>query len=150
MKIISKPYNLLLVDDQEEIVSMASDMIHKIYGKEVFNVICATNPKDALTYLEQTSFHILITDIFMPDMPGDELMRKAMNMGKGTQCIVITADSMITTVINAYNDGAIAFIAKPIDKNKLKGALDLCLGRLNYWAKSISLNLAQKRKQEEE
>ena len=150
MKIISKPYNLLLVDDQEEIVTITTDMIQKIYGKDIFNIVCATNPKDALKHLQENSFHILITDIFMPEIPGDELMRKAMGMGKGTQCIVITSDSMITTVINAYNDGAVAFIAKPIDKNKLKSALDLCLGRLNYWSKSLSLNLAQKRKQEDE
>ena len=150
MKIISKPYNLLLVDDQEEIVTITSDMIQKIYGKDEFNIICATNPQDALEQLEKNIFHILISDIFMPEMPGDELIRKAMSMGKGTQCIVITSDSMITTVINAYNDGAVAFIAKPIDKVKLKNALDLCLGRLNYWAKSLSQNLAQKRKQEEE
>jgi len=150
MKLISKPYNLLLVDDQEEILSITSGMIQKIYGKNEFNVVCVTNPQDALAQLEKKMFHILITDILMPEMPGDELMRKAMNMGKGTQCIVITSDSMITTVINAYNDGAVAFIAKPIDKIKLKDALDLCLGRLNYWTKSLSQNLAQKRKQEEE
>jgi len=150
MKIISKPYNLLLVDDQEEIVSITSDMIQKIYGKNEFNVVCTTNSQEALTQLENKSFHILITDILMPEIPGDELMRKAMSMGKGTQCIVITSDSMITTVINAYNDGAVAFIAKPIDKNKLKNALDLCLSRLNYWTKSLSQNLSQKRKQEVE
>ncbi len=53
MKVFEKPYNLLLVDDQEEILTVTTEMIHKIYGKKLFHIVCTTNSNDAVKFLEK-------------------------------------------------------------------------------------------------
>ena len=61
---------ILLVDDQENIL-MALKMVLKSDDHEISTV---KNGREAIEKLEQEQFDLMITDIFMPDIDGMELV----------------------------------------------------------------------------
>jgi CheY-like chemotaxis protein len=63
---------ILLVDDHEPVCLSLQSMI-KAMGHET---LMATNGRQALALHRQTPVDVLLTDIFMPDMDGYELIQK--------------------------------------------------------------------------
>lgn len=134
---LTKPYNVLILDDEADICSVIKQTFVKTYKRDDFNICTCTNPHDALALMDKEIFHILITDIKMPEMNGDEVIRQVVAKQKGTQIVVLTGDCSYSTVINSYIDGAMSFISKPIVETRFKEAIDICLYRLNFWKESV-------------
>jgi len=69
---IEKNQQILLIDDDELILKV----INRILTREGYEVITATNGKDAMELIEQQKFDLLITDIMMPYSNGFEVISK--------------------------------------------------------------------------
>lgn len=65
-----KNINLLLVDDEEDLLAIFSDL----FEMEVAQVFSAQNGSEALNILKQNKIDIVISDNFMPEMTGPELL----------------------------------------------------------------------------
>ena len=65
-------HRILLVDDDLAI----SDMLRMYFEADGFAVEVANNGKAALKLLDSSPFDLLITDMFMPDMDGLELIKE--------------------------------------------------------------------------
>ena len=66
----NKTYDILIIDDEEVIIN-AINMIARF---NEYTTASATNAKEALQLLEETSFNIIITDIMMPEMDGFQFL----------------------------------------------------------------------------
>ena len=108
--------NRILVVDDEKIIRESMSFI---LTKEGFNVMEASNGKEAFQLLTEDTFDLIITDIEMPEMKGIDLLDKAMHISPQTSVMVITAYGSVETAISALRKGASDYILKPIDFDDL-------------------------------
>lgn len=85
-----------------------------------FNVICATDGLEALKILEQQDVAVLVTDMRMPEMSGEELLRIAKEKHQQTIRMVVTAYADVDPILRAINEGLVArYIVKPWQRSEL-------------------------------
>ena len=86
----------------------------------LFNVRTVANGPAALEVLGKEEVAVLITDMRMPEMPGDELLRIAKERSPSTIRMVITAYSDIEPILTAINEGLVArYVIKPWELDEL-------------------------------
>lgn len=113
-------YNLLLVEDNEELLLLMKSIFHKYY-----NVATAANGCEALEYVKENNVDVIVSDIIMPEMNGLELCQCIKTDISTSHIIVIllTSDTNTKVQIDSYNMGADAYVAKPFKTSILKAQL---------------------------
>ncbi len=106
---------ILVVDDEKSIRSTLKEILEF----EKYNVDEAKDGEEALEKIAKEDYDIVLCDIKMPKIDGIEVLQKAMEMGKDTQFIMISAHGNIETAVEATKKGAYDFIQKPPDLNRL-------------------------------
>ena len=83
-----KGVKILLVDDEESVIMIAKEFLN-LAGAEVKSF---TDPEKALFFLKETKFtpDILVTDLTMPKLTGDQLAKKAREIIKNLPIVIIT------------------------------------------------------------
>lgn len=89
------PLTILVVDDAEEIRML----LDKALSRVGHHVSLAKSGEQALSMLQRSYFHIVITDIQMEEMDGLELMREIKEINETIQIYVITAHTNLQKVI---------------------------------------------------
>ncbi len=114
--------HILYVEDIEINQLIVKSMIKHIGG---YSIECADTGEEALTRLSQTNYHIVLMDIFLPDMNGFELYTqyKKLHPNCTVPFIAITADIAPETKEKANAIGLNDFLEKPIDKDELAAVL---------------------------
>ncbi len=100
---------ILVVDDERAIRDLLSDAIS--HGG--YDVLSASNGKEALSLIEQENIHIAICDIKMPGMDGIDLLKKIRDISPETIVLMITAYASVETAVDALRYGAFDYILKP-------------------------------------
>jgi len=134
---------VLVVDDEESQRTALAGMI-ALWG---YIVETAFDGQDALE--KQASFcaHVIVTDIMMPRMDGNELMRRLRAQGQAPPAIVQTAFGNLETSISVIHDlGAFWFLEKPVQSQALKLLLERAAnqGRLTEHAERLERQLSNK------
>lgn len=115
---------ILIVDDEKSI----RYTLREILEYEKYQVDEAKDGEEGLDMLTKNEYDVVLCDIKMPKMDGLEVLAKAMELGKETQFIMISAHGTIETAVDATKKGAFDFIQKPPDLNRLlltvRNALD--------------------------
>lgn len=115
---------ILIVDDEKSI----RYTLREILEFEKYKVDEAEDGEDAIQKLIINDYDVALCDVKMPKMDGIELLEKAMELGRDTQFIMISAHGNIDTAVEATKKGAFDFIQKPPDLNRLllavRNALD--------------------------
>ncbi len=106
----------ILVADNDEatIGEFASILRH-----EEFLVDGAANSRDALTLLERTRFHLVLTELHLPDAPGLSWIERARARGIWTPFLIVTASGSYQSAVEAVRIGAIDYVEKPLKRNEL-------------------------------
>jgi len=108
--------NVLIADDQEPVRQLLSDFL-TFAGYEV---IMASNGKEALDILKNKACRALITDLNMPFINGIDLVIKARHLNSSLSIIGMSIEKREADFLMA---GADYFISKPINLNNLKSIL---------------------------
>ncbi len=100
---------ILVVDDEEDVV----DILKKQLEKSGYLVNTAYNGREGLNLIQQHSFHLVLTDIVMPDIDGLELCKRLKN-NKTTQNIPVVVLTAWGNMEKAFRDLGVAdFLLKP-------------------------------------
>src|SRR3970282_2666064 len=75
----------------------------------------AENGKDAAARIDAQRYDLLITDIYMPDVTGLELLQQMKALDPHAQVVVVTASATLDNAVGALNHGAFAYLTKPVD-----------------------------------
>lgn len=110
------PAKILLVDDDEGL----RKVIEFNLEQEGYEVVTASNGKDALEFYAEHAPDLVITDIKMPDMDGIELLGEIRRRDIEKLVIVVTAFGAVETAIEAMKLGAYDYITKPFNRDELK------------------------------
>lgn len=108
---------ILLVDDSASIRNLVEFTL-KDAG---FDVISASNGKEALSLFDGRSIHLLLTDLHMPEMTGMELITEVRKMEdyKYLPILFLTTETQISIKQEAKRLGATGWVVKPFNEQKL-------------------------------
>jgi DNA-binding response OmpR family regulator len=116
--------NLLVVEDNQPLAQSLQSWLSKQY-----KVSTAGNGKDALELLAKDSFDILILDLGLPDMTGQELCDQIRSSGVKTPILVLTATNEVSMKVKLLDIGADDYLQKPFYIGELKARLRALLRR---------------------
>ena len=113
---------ILIVDDSESIREVVSFTL-KNAGHEIE---AAIDGVDALDYLKDNQYDLIITDLHMPNMDGIELIRnvRKMEQHKFIPILFLTTESQTEKKLQAKEAGATGWIIKPFVPEKLLMAVN--------------------------
>jgi len=106
---------ILLVDDEQDFLDVMSERI-EARGMEVTT---AESAATALKQVETGGFDAIILDLMMPGMDGLETLKAIKKKNPDLQVILLTGHATIEKGIEAMKLGAMDFIEKPADLDKL-------------------------------
>ncbi len=122
---------ILLIDDEEQIVSMEQQMLENLG----YQVTARTNSEEALREFSQQpqNYDLVITDMTMPHMTGDQLAKKLLDIKPDIPVILCTGFNEDITEEKALAMGIQKFVMKPVIKNDLATTIRTVLdqNRLN-------------------
>lgn len=85
----------------------------------------ASNGKDGLDVYKTFKPDFIITDLLMPQICGQDVIREVRKEDKTTRIIVISADVQISTKLEVSEYDILQFINKPINDEKAKLLIDI-------------------------
>ena len=108
---------ILLVDDEEQIVAMEQQMLENLG----YQVTARTDSQEALKVFSEhpQDFDLVITDMTMPYMTGDQLAQKMLDIEPNIPVILCTGFNEVITEEKALAMGIQKFVMKPVVKNDL-------------------------------
>lgn len=106
---MNETYKVLIVDDNEPIRQMLKTKLNK----SDFDVYCAMNVLDAFFKFMEEPFDLVLTDICMPGLNGNNLARYIRNLDKDIPIVAVTASPDLA------NEVFDAVIEKPFALNYL-------------------------------
>ncbi len=131
-------FNLLVVDDEDHWVNYLGDHIDwRSVGIET--VYKAHSAEEALEQLNLYPIDIVLTDIWMPDMNGLELMRRIREERDKVKCLVLTGHDEFAYAQEALQHQAVDYILKPPKEEELLASVDKAVGQLGKeWERVVS------------
>jgi two-component system response regulator HydG len=102
--------NILIVDDDINICEALS----LILRKRGWNIEVANTGKEAIKKAETTSFNVALLDIRLPDIEGTKLLKMLPKTTPKMIKIMVTGYPELRNAVDALNDGADAYLMKPV------------------------------------
>src|SRR5215831_4064839 len=102
----------ILVADDERSIRLTLETGLALNG---FRVTCARTGREALQAARESKFDAVVSDIFMPDGNGIDVVRELRIISPATPIILITAQGSVELAVRAVSEGASDFIAKPFE-----------------------------------
>ncbi|MEJ5347301.1 MAG: response regulator [Desulfosoma sp.] len=110
-----EPFHVLLVDDEKEFATTLSERL-EIRG---LKVSVAFNGNDALRWMEEKRFDVIVADVRMPGFSGLDLLRHIKSRKIGTPVILLSGYSALQEAIEGMHLGAFDYLIKPVDIEQL-------------------------------
>lgn len=118
--------NILIIEDEEKV----SEILKAYLEKEGYTVWCTTKGMDGIKLFEKTQFSLVILDLMLPDISGEEvcsLLRKISEV----HIFMLTAKSTLEDRIEGLNLGADEYLVKPFSPRELTARVNALFRRLN-------------------
>lgn len=124
-----------VVDDEP----LALKNIRRIVARDGHEVEAFTNPVQALQRMLQSPFHIVMTDIRMPQMSGIELLERIKARFPETQVILFTGYASVDDAVKAIKKGAFYYVEKPLTPDKILSVLKRAVEKLSLMMENKKL-----------
>ena len=108
-------FTLLIIDDEKNI----REGLAANFEMDGYNVKLAENGKQGLEFLAKGDIDLVITDLRMPGISGEEVLRKVTTETPGVPVIVLTGHGSIDSAVDAMRNGAYDFLTKPLKLDQL-------------------------------
>ena len=131
---IPKSPRILIVDDD----AGQRSLLHSFLKSQGYDTVTADSGERALEMLGKTEFSMMISDVRMPGISGLETLRRSRELNATLPVLLVTAYTDIRDAVGAMRDGAVNYLAKPIDLDELLAAIQKATGQ----NKSISTKAA--------
>jgi len=106
---------ILIVDDDESFLNIYKKILkHKNYNVEIAN-----NSINAINVLKENNIDIVISDMYMPDASGIELIKEIKKLSPKTEIILVTGNASIDNAVESIKVGAYTYIQKPLNVEEL-------------------------------
>ena len=106
---------ILVVDDDKSILRTFT----RILQKSGYEIDVAETGKEAMSKAESKHYDLALVDIRLPDMDGTDLLAKLKKQLHHTVKIMITGFPSLETGVKALDEGADAYLVKPVKPQEL-------------------------------
>ncbi len=109
-------FTVLIIDDEKNIrEGLAAD-----FEMDGYNVKIAANGDEGLEFLSKGDIDLVITDLRMPGISGEDVLKKVTREMPGIPVIVLTGHGSIDAAVSAMQNGAYDFLTKPLNLEHLE------------------------------
>ncbi|MFH1008007.1 MAG: response regulator [Candidatus Latescibacterota bacterium] len=116
---------ILIVDDDES----TCRSLDLIFRKKGYETETAGTGREAMELVRKSFFHVALLDIKLPDTEGVLLLRPFKELRPDMVMIMVTGHSSLETTMCALNEGASAYITKPLNMNEVLASIEKILER---------------------
>ena len=104
-------YRLLIAEDEKNIREGLADALQL----DGYEVLTAADGKEALARFLKGDIDMVISDLKMPGLSGEELLQKVQEESPGTPVIILTGHGTVESAVKAMRLGAWDFLTKPVN-----------------------------------
>ncbi len=115
----SKKHKILIVDD-EKITRMN---LEHVLTKDGYEAVTAASGAEAIEYLGNEKFDIIITDLKMEKIDGLAVLEEAKRLDPTIEVIIITGYATVSTAVEAMKKGSYHFLAKPLKLTEVRATV---------------------------
>ena len=108
-------FTILIIDDEKNI----REGLGTALELEGYDVKLAENGEVGLKLIEKGDIDLVITDLRMPGISGEEVIAKVAGESPGIPVIVLTGHGSIDSAVTAMRNGAYDFLTKPLNLDRL-------------------------------
>mgnify|MGYP006266898193 CR=1 FL=1 len=136
-------FNVMVVDDEKNIRAG----LGKAIELDGHNVYLAEDGQQAWGTVEEEEIDLIIADLKMPRMSGEELLRRVTQSYPTLPVIILTGHGTIENAVQAMRDGAYDFLTKPVNLDRLSLLVKRALStrELSLQHRALQQELEQKR-----
>ena len=106
-----QPTILIVEDDKNNLLSL-----EKIFKRESLRVLTALDGKEGLELVRKHQVDVVLTDLMMPGMGGDDLLQAVKTIAPDTEVVLMTAYGTVGTAVEAMKMGAYDYVEKPLKR----------------------------------
>jgi DNA-binding NtrC family response regulator len=107
---------IMLVDDEPQALT-SLEMTLRSAGMN--NFICCQDSRDVLSVLARQEIEIMLLDLWMPHLSGEELLRQIRADYPDVTVLIITGANDVDTAFRCMQEGAFDYIVKPVERSRL-------------------------------
>lgn len=126
---------ILLVDDETP-SREALTLLLKSVG---YQVAGAASGREAFELFASDPCDIIITDLFLPDLNGIDILKKVKSLSPAIEVILITGHASAETAVRAMKEGAFDYITKPLNLEELRIIIDKALEKRRLLSENVYL-----------
>ena len=108
-------FTILIIDDEKNI----REGLAANFELEEYNVKTAASGEEGLKLIERGDIDLVITDLRMNGISGEEVLRKVTAETPGIPVIILTGHGSIDSAVDARRHGAYDFLTKPLNLDQL-------------------------------
>ena len=118
---------ILIVEDDMDI----NNLLVEILTGQNYEAVSAYSGTEALLWLEKQNFDLVLLDLMLPGMPGEDVLEKIKKDYQDTCVIAVSAKDDIESKIHMLRGGADDYITKPFDTEELLARVEVALRKNN-------------------
>lgn len=116
---------ILIVEDEELIRTMMEINLES----QNFKIRSCASAEDMMKILAEETFDVILLDIYLPGMNGNEALREIRKRSIRTPVIMVTAKNSLQTKLDSFEHGADDYISKPFDVQELQARVKAVIRR---------------------
>ena len=113
------PKRILIIDDEQQFCSLTAMFLQE----RGYEVATASSGTEALAQLERFRPDVVLLDVVMPGLSGLEVLKLARERAFPPRVIMITATDDLQVAQQALQEGAEAYMCKPVSFDELERAI---------------------------
>ncbi len=134
--------SILIIDDEAAI----RESLETLLGMENYSVESAETGEEGLARIAEHPFDLVLLDFALPDRNGLEILKDIHDRDPELAVMMITAYGTVENAVNAMQAGAVNFIQKPWDNEKLLADIRAAIARRQAEQEIVQLKRALKQR----
>ncbi len=111
---------ILVVDDEPQMCRLLKSSL-EVAG--LSNVVTCTDSREVLPFLEERAVSLLLLDVMMPGVSGEELLERIRELHPEVPVIMVTGQSDCETAIRCMRMGAHDYLLKPFEVRRMHASV---------------------------